>query len=198
MTYQELIALSEMYDIDIFKNVHLYEKLDIELLKHEILHLAGCNQVMYPDPEKMQEETFYFFLTNYESIKKITDSLSEDYNPIHNYDRYEEYDELFENDVQTNSDNTTSGNQTNKGDVSAFDSSSYTPQTLETTENSENVRLNENRNETNKHTSKNHLYGNIGVTTSQEMLEAEMELRQKYNLYQVIAKMYINEFILRI
>lgn len=35
--------------------------------------------------------------------------------------------------------------------------------------------------------------GNIGVTTSQQMLESEMELRKKYNIYNMMADMFIKE-----
>jgi len=43
-----------------------------------------------------------------------------------------------------------------------------------------------------------HLYGNIGVTTSQQMVEAENLLRLKWNLYDRIADMFIEEFFILI
>lgn len=41
-----------------------------------------------------------------------------------------------------------------------------------------------------------HLYGNIGVTTSQQMLESELDLRKKYDIYTIISEDIINEFCL--
>lgn len=42
------------------------------------------------------------------------------------------------------------------------------------------------------------LHGNIGVTTSQQMLESEIELRNKYNIYDIIINDFIDEFCLRV
>lgn len=41
------------------------------------------------------------------------------------------------------------------------------------------------------------IHGNIGVTTNQQMIEAELNLR-KYDIYQTIANMFENEFIIRL
>lgn len=46
--------------------------------------------------------------------------------------------------------------------------------------------------ETSKHDG--HLYGNIGVTTSQQMLNAELDLRSNVNIYDVVAEMFYREF----
>lgn len=43
-----------------------------------------------------------------------------------------------------------------------------------------------------------HVHGNIGVTTNQQMIEAETELRIKYDLYSMIATLFEREFILQI
>lgn len=42
------------------------------------------------------------------------------------------------------------------------------------------------------------VYGNIGVTTSQQMLESEMQLRQKYNLYKIMANTFADDLCLGI
>lgn len=41
------------------------------------------------------------------------------------------------------------------------------------------------------------IHGNIGVTTNQQMIEAELNLR-KYDIYQTIADMFEKEFIVRV
>ncbi len=43
-----------------------------------------------------------------------------------------------------------------------------------------------------------HLYGNIGVTTSQQMLESEFKLRQNINIYDVIAEIFFKELCIYI
>ena len=42
------------------------------------------------------------------------------------------------------------------------------------------------------------VHGNIGVTTSQQMLESEMVLRLKWNLYEQITDLFLSEFVLPI
>ena len=44
---------------------------------------------------------------------------------------------------------------------------------------------------------KSHLYGNIGVTTSQQMLQAELDV-QRFNLYENIADLFIDEFCIAV
>lgn len=45
---------------------------------------------------------------------------------------------------------------------------------------------------------KGRVHGNIGVTTSQQMLESEMVLRLKWNLYDQITDLFLTEFVLPI
>lgn len=45
---------------------------------------------------------------------------------------------------------------------------------------------------------KGRVHGNIGVTTSQQMLESEMVLRLKWNLYNQITDLFLTEFVLPI
>ena len=45
-------------------------------------------------------------------------------------------------------------------------------------------------------THKAHLYGNIGVTTSQQMIEAEIDLRQNKNLYAIAAELFADDLLL--
>lgn len=42
------------------------------------------------------------------------------------------------------------------------------------------------------------IHGNIGVTTSQQMIESEMSLRAKYDIYKIIAKEFEREFLVQI
>ena len=50
------------------------------------------------------------------------------------------------------------------------------------------------KDESRQHTG--HLYGNIGVTTSQQMLEAELALRRDSNFYHIVAEMLYKEICL--
>lgn len=45
---------------------------------------------------------------------------------------------------------------------------------------------------------KNRIHGNIGVTTSQQMIESEMSLRAKYDIYKIISREFEREFLVQI
>ena len=98
--------------------------------------------------------------------------------------------------------------------VSAFNSSTYEP-SKETTTNSGTTKISgkteditenfgQNSNGTNSESEQKtithtaHLAGNIGVTTSQQMAEAEVELRRNFNLYAVAAGIFANEILINI
>ena len=96
---------------------------------------------------------------------------------------------------------------------SAMDSSSYQPHDqiltdsgqetrntgtikneLDTTDT--NTESGSDKNEHNTQTTHTgHLYGNIGVTTSQQMLESELELR-KWNIYEHITDLFIKDLLI--
>ena len=44
---------------------------------------------------------------------------------------------------------------------------------------------------------KGHIHGNIGVTTSQQMLQSELEIAQ-WNLYEHISDIFLSDFVIPI
>ena len=47
-------------------------------------------------------------------------------------------------------------------------------------------------------TESTHIHGNIGVTTTQEMIESEMSLRAKYDIYKIMSREFEREFLVQI
>lgn len=124
---------------------------------------------------------------------KIYDALTENYNPLHNYDMTET---RTPNLTETRTPNITRGENastTSSTDVEngvyGFNSTNSNPSTDST--GSQTDTMNRTSTETGTETKKNTgtetltRSGNIGVTTSQQMLESELELR-KYDFYQMI------------
>lgn len=101
--------------------------------------------------------------------------------------------------------------------VSAFDSSSYQPSDKTTTENSQesssetstsnstsstentttSSSLTHSGEEHEGNTHKGRIHGNVGVTTSQQMLESELQLAE-WNLYEHITDLFLSEFVIPI
>lgn len=44
----------------------------------------------------------------------------------------------------------------------------------------------------------NHIHGNIGVTTAQQMIDAEIQLRIKYEVYEIIYQLFEKEFLIQV
>ena len=119
------------------------------------------------------------------SIDKMYDALYSDYNPLHNYDMIENESvgRKIDKTVTTPTGTTT---QTNKS--TTFDDTNYrdveeitnsvnmaTEVTPSNTQTIDNIQGNFNNAEVRKLSRS----GNIGVTTSQQMIESEIELRKK-------------------
>lgn len=121
------------------------------------------------------------------AFEKQFKALAMEYNPIENYDRIENWTDSGE----SGSEMTAGGTLENQ--VSAFDSNSYSTHDKEITNNSSEASA------TNSEEHEGRIHGNIGVTTSQQMLESEMVLQEKWgNLYNHIADCFINELLVAV
>ena len=122
-----------------------------------------------------------------DAFEKQFKALAMEYNPIENYDRIENWTDSGE----SGSEMTAGGTVENQ--VSAFDSNSYSAHDKEITDNSSEASA------TNSEEHEGRIHGNIGVTTSQQMLESEMVLQEKWgNLYNHIADCFINELLVAV
>ena len=124
--------------------------------------------------------------------KKIYDALLTEYNPLENYSMLEERtpDLTFEETENVNSEITTNRETNASSKYKGFNASD--PVTITTTDGSEDVTTSgaSADNETQKTTTQTGTEtltrsGNIGVTTSQQMLESEFKVRQ-YDFYKMI------------
>lgn len=218
MNLINVIKWYEGQELDIFDGIVLPVGLDKDLVINTILDLSATYIPLYTDYDLFNMKNKVFFQRNLDNFTLMYQALKEEYNPLHNYDRYEDrdesntfdetntrtIDETLNRDISDNSNE----NNTNENKVSAFDSSSYQPKeqstfngsiTKTSSDDSENKKTdNYTGNNTNKYITQNHIYGNIGVTTSQQMLESEIDLRIKYNIYEIIARMWYNEFMIRV
>lgn len=143
--------------------------------------------VLYPDPDYFQLMNGAWWDRWKGAFQKWFEALSLEYNPIENYDRIEEWTDTGESGSEISSSGTT------EGQVSAFDSSTYSPHDKEINSSGSEASASN----TDEHEGR--IHGNIGVTTSQQMLESEMVLQQKWgNLYNHIADVFISEMLIAV
>lgn len=115
------------------------------------------------------------------SLERIAEAMTANYNPLHNYDRSESY-------TDTENVDTTYGNDT-ENKVSAYNSSAYQP------DNKTEIDGTSGTDRTLTHSAT--IKGNIGVTTSQQMLEAEIDLRRNSNMYSIAAQMLADDICIK-
>ena len=137
------------------------------------------------------------------NLKSQMDVMKMTYNPIENYVRNEESEtttgakeEKFEKGGSTDTTEVGQGTITTKSDVTSYESNTFADADKVTTDESPRTTTNiigessDTRTEK-EHVDKykNHIHGNIGVTTSQQMIESELELRKRN-----VVTEYLTEF----
>lgn len=185
------------YDPTIFDLMTLPAGIDKEQVKDNILIQSSDFEILYPDPDfikvaaKRWSDKWYF------TFDKWLKALAIEYDPLNNYDRHEEYEDTG---TETRADSgtssgTTKSDGTTQHDISAYDSSTMREDTKDTTNatGTDSTSSSSNGTTATSLNHKAHLYGNIGVTTSQQMLEAELQVA-RFNLIDQITECFINEF----
>lgn len=124
-------------------------------------------------------------------------AFKEEYNPLHNYDRFEEIEEKHDDETTNKLNASTTTDDTNTNTRSAFDSSNYEPHDQSKMTGNGTSKSDGSGTDKGTFERKAHLYGNIGVTTSATMLTEELEVR-KHNLYNMIADCFATELTLMI
>ena len=163
----------------------LFDKLQVpvQIDKQDVVDtiLLECAElpVVYTNWDVLQGAIGLLSKRRLHSWERMATALFEDYNPLHNFDRYEDStdDESTNSSGSANSVNTVNGyNGDAEHDRQKTDGKSETKRD-------------------NKHNA--HLYGNIGVTTSAQMLEGELEIR-KQDLISIIVREFKENFCIMV
>lgn len=156
----------------------------------ELLSETGQLEALYPNVTAFKRILKAWSKTRMPEWMRVETALTAEYNPIHNFDRNEDYTDT-NTEKETGTSNSTSstestanGTNENTESETAFNTESFKNRTknsgtdtANSTASATNTSDNTVTRETNvKHTA--HLYGNIGVTTSQQMITEELNLRR--------------------
>ena len=200
-------------------NDTLFDKMNLpaginrtEFIDAFLLKYGEC-PVIYPNWGTMQFALGVWSKKWYQSIERIIRALTEEYNPLHNFDRHEEYSDT-ESKSETSEMSYDSGitetdtrkidtDGTSTDEVSAFNEDTYQPDRKNTVDNTEahsgSVETERSGSDTNEMTGSRdlthtgHLYGNIGVTESTTMLMHEIDVRSNNNIIDIVADMLYKE-----
>lgn len=169
----------------------------------ELLYIeCGDLYPYYQVPNYLKAQIKNFFIRNKDQFRRAWEALNSEYNPIENYDRIEAWSDSHSESTSesmsssesvhasTSSSDSTSSSST--GDVSAYNANTLQPQSASS---GNAVANGHNSNDTNgsSHSSRDRLndaldthrgrvHGNIGVTSSQQLINASLELAN-YDIY---------------
>ena len=216
-----LIGLHNYSEGAIWDDVVLPEGIEKELLINEILKQNGEFCLIYPDMDFLKAQITFFFRKWYDNFEKWITVLNEEYEPLFNVDVKTSNAEhgvnegnsasSGRNDSTRNSSasggSNGSSSNTNEHLKAAYDASTYQgvnkdissgTTSLSTSEYGSEVGSatnSESMTSNSEHTITNEEYkrGNQGITMSQEMLLAELNVR-RFNLYDQIADIFASEF----
>lgn len=189
------------FDKDLFSELSLPEGIDKDTLTDNILLRGADFEVIYSDPDFMISAIGMWSKKWGRTFTRWIKALSIDYNPLENYGRYESWSDNVDtsNESTGESTDTSQGTGSSQTNVTAFDSNSFQPKDSTSNSNSNTGTTHLKNSGSGKSDSKHegYVHGNIGVTTSQQMLEAELDIA-KWNIYEHITDIFLQEFIIPI
>ena len=181
-------------------------------LANLILSEGAELEARYPDAATMNTVVKAWSTARLPSWTKMETALNASYNPIHNYDRSESWTEKREgedskagtNDRTTGSTTTGTSSASLTQNVAGYNSSTATvPKSSDSSSGQDSSTMtgsqDDDWSEDGSHqetvTKSGTISGNIGVTTNQQMIEAELELR-RLDLMNIIKKEFLDYFCL--
>ena len=161
------------YDNNLFEGLQLPEGLSREAVINEILLQCAELEIMYPNIDIMKLAITTWSVANQYTWQKLYDTMVVEYNPIWNVD------------ATVNIDRDTSGSGNATDAVKGFNSDTWAESEKTDTNSSAEEDVIERRT------------GNIGVTTTQQMLEQERKIAE-FNMISYIAQSFKQRFCLLI
>lgn len=187
------------YDNTLFENFLLPDQVDKDTLVDGILTDTAELEVVYTDSDFLKEAIHMWSRRRLPVWVKLGSTLNYEYNPIENYDRRAEINDTYHEEgkhgVIVSSASTTE--QNSEGKVAAYDTDELQTNTGGTATGSNTSSNKTDDEHIDEHTNAHdeYIHGNIGVTTTQQMIQQEREVSQ-FDLYQYIIDDFKKRFCL--
>lgn len=171
-----LLSVLTMYNFDptLFDLVQFPDGIDFQTAISTIMSQNAELEVIYTDPAVLKQALGWWSAGRQWSWKKYAELEKLEYNPLENYDRYEEYN----------------GTQSAKSD-SVSKNAVYNQSEMVESASAEGVA-------DSKSTNTGRIHGNIGVTTTQDMIQSELDLDDKFNIYDFISADFKKRFCIMV
>ena len=182
------------YDPTLFDGVVLPDGMDKTLMVNQIIRQSGDLFPYYQVPPEVKSAITEWFTRRKDNFAKLWQGFTAEYNPIENYDRQEDSTET-PNITHTLS-NSGQDASTNEADVQGYNGTDYVPNSRTKSSGTSSTNGTDTESGTRTYTSR--IHGNIGVTTSAQMLEGELALRKSMDIYAIIAAEFETDNLIQV
>lgn len=194
------------YDDTLFDGLIFPAEVDRDILIENFLAETAELEVIYPDPYFMKRALTIYGRRQAAVWASLAETFELEYNPIWNVDGKVTETETRDLKHTDDSDRTEKGSSTSSGTEegkrAGYNSSSYGNDELNVSNGQGTANLNTKEarkgSDTGTVTHETVRTGNIGVTTTQQMLREELEIRPQLNIYSYIIEDLKSRFCLLI
>ena len=181
------ISILGLYNADpsLFDEMQLPEAIDRETVVNGILLKCSELEILYPEPAYMKNAIRIWSAYRVTVWQSLYDTTQYEYNPIWNKDG------TVTETEKRNTESSASGSGTGQQSVKAFNESNWADHTKNTSSSKADSK------ETEGITRERREQGNIGVTTTQQMIKEEREISE-FNVIQYIIDDFQNEFCVQV
>lgn len=165
------------FNPELFSRMQLPEGVDQENLVMNILERSGDMPLLYPDYDFMEAMIGVWSHNELEIWQRLFDTTKLKYDPIANYDRTES---ITRNVSSSGSSSTTDA-------ATAFNSNEF----------KDTGSSRGSSQDTGTETVTARAFGNVGVTSSQQLVLAEREVSE-FNIYEYITRSFIDRFCIEL
>lgn len=184
-----------LWDSKILDDFSLPDSVDPETLKTLIFSETAELEVLYSEPSTFKTILKIWSKSRLSDWKRIELALNAEYNPIENYDRTETHNDVYTRNLTESGESTSESTSADTAKKAAFNADTL----VNTDSTSGNATGKDNHSTAYSGGDSRQItinaHGNIGVTTNQRMIAAELEIRRK-NLYDIILNEFIDKFCL--
>lgn len=186
------------WDPTLFDDFSVPEQLNKDVLIDSIILECADLEVTLPNYDIFKRMLSSWSASRSNAWAHMYNALTEEYNALHNYDRTETHDDKWSNRRNSSMEQRSGGQDVLTNRTAAFNGDSLATAGSDTTAYGGTANTTDNGTESGSRDYTIRAYGNIGVTTSQQMLESEISLRSKYDMYDIITSEFKRKFCILI
>ena len=197
--------LMKLYDNDLFNDIILPEGIDHDTVVNTILSESALNTPMYPEHDLFKMMIQNFFRKYYNNFDRYNRAMNEEYTPNENYRKTDERtikDNVNKHELLDGHQiNIFDDHEINEDFKMAFDANDWkrTDRFDDKVYNNDDYKQwNNTDTKTNRDGTVNTVsHGLTGVYSNQKLVEEEVKLRSKYNVYKYISDLFYDEFMIK-